>query len=510
MSTRVSSSRSMVAVNVLIVASLGVGFLNNLVIAWLFGLTHTVDAFYAATVLPTLFLALCIDYLGKNFLPIYARARKHGPETASELASSVVTICALLGLAVAIVLAAASRPVFTVLLPGFDAAGIELVSRYFLIMAPSIVLSAVSPFHQYIHQHEERYTFIAAVHGVQPLANLVTLLAVGPVLGEYALPIAFTAGRVVSFALLAHGSGYRYRPRIRMRPDWEKKIFMNSAIVMTSGLLVRTRGLVGTYLSSLLGEGAISALALGHKLVEPLERTTFTGVRMLMFSRTARLVIEENARELSRLYRLGIGACFLLVVPALAWMCVEGELIVRVLFQRGAFDAQMTTLVALAIVGFAPSVLLAGVNSILSNAFYAFDRVMVPALVMPVGTAAYLAMAPNVYEPLGVLGLALSPSAAHLVVFLLLGWFLGKRLPMLKWKALLTQVASYVALAAATFGGAKLALARVELPPLFEAAASMIAGTALYFGVLAMLEDRTLRNVYAYFGRVHPGLKRWL
>lgn len=498
----------MLAVNVLIVASLGVGFLNNLVIAWLFGLTRAVDAYYAATVLPTLFLALFIDYLGKNFLPVFARARNESFDTASEVTSSVVTICALAGVAVAGVLVLASKPLFTVLLPGFEAAEIDLVRRYFWIMAPAIVVSAILPFHRYVHQHQERYAFIAAVQGTQPLVNLVALLAIGPFLGEYALPIAFTAGRVVEFLLFVPGAAYRYRPRIAIRPEWEKKIFTNSAIVMSSGLVVRTRGLIGTYLASLLGEGAISALTLAYKLVEPLERTTFSGVRMLMFSRTARLVIEDNANEMSRLYRLGVGGSFLLVVPALAWMCYEGEFLVRLLFERGAFDMRMTSLVALAIIGYAPSVLLAGVNGILSNAFYAFDRVKIPALVMPVGTLAYLAVAPNIYQPLGVLGLSLSPSAANVVVFVLLLYFLGKHLPSLRSNALLGRLIGYTALAAAAYGIAKLLLTRVEYSAFVEGAASLAAGTLAYFGVLVLLRDRTLRDVYAYFRRAHPALAR--
>src|SRR5690606_35883676 len=164
------------------------------------------------------------------------------------------------------------------------------------------------------------------------------------------------------------------------------------------------------------------------------------------------LVMEDNSRELSRLYRLGIGGSFLLVLPALAWMCYEGEVLVGLLFERGAFDMSMTTLVALAIIGFSPSVLLAGINTILSNAFYAFDRVTIPAIVMPIGTLAYLAVAPNVYQPFGVLGLSLSPSAAHLVVFLLLLYFLGKRLPALGWASLLGRVSGYTILAAAAYG----------------------------------------------------------
>lgn len=496
----------MLQVNTLLVASVAVGFLNNVAIAWLFGLTRRVDAYYAAMLVPNLFMVLFIDYLGKNFLPVFARARKQSFETASELTSTMVTVCALVTAAVVAVLMIASRPIFTVLLPGFAAAEIELVSHFLWIMAPASILSAVSTFHGYLYQHDDRYTQLTAIGAVQPIVSLVSVLGLGPFLGEYALPIAFTVGKIAAFVLLARGATYRYRPRLAIRPEWERKVVTNSAILMGSGLLVRTRGLIGNYLASMLGEGAISALALGYKLVEPLERTTFGGVRMLLYSRTARLAVEDNAGEMSRLYRLGIAASFLLVAPLLALMCFESEFLVRLLFERGAFDPRMTTLVALAVIGFAPSVLLAGINGVLSNAFYALDRVKIPALIMPVGTVAYLAVAPNLYEPYGVLGLSLSPSAAYAVVFVLLLYFLDKRLPLLRGGALLLKAAGYVALALAAYGLPRLLLSRLEWPGLAEAIIDAVAGTALYLGVLIGLGDRTLREVYAYFRRAHPRL----
>jgi putative peptidoglycan lipid II flippase len=209
---------------------------------------------------------------------------------------------------------------------------------------------------------------------------------------------------------------------------------------------------------------------------------------------------------MSRLYRLGIAASFLLVAPPLAWMCFESEFLVSFLFERGAFDMRMTTLVALAVIGFSPSVLLAGVNGVLSNAFYALDRVKVPALVMPLGTVAYLAAALFLYEPFGVLGLSLSPSAAYAVVFVLLLYFLNRRLPALRGGQLFLKVMGYTALAIASFGAAKLLTAWVDWPRLVEASATLIAGGLLYLGALVAVRDRTLREVYEYFRRAHPRL----
>src|SRR5215510_7312666 len=96
--------RGLLTVNALVLGALAIGFLNNVLIAAIFGLTRRVDAFFAASMLPNLFMVLCVDYLGKNFLPVLATAKHESPESASTLTSSVVTIVALLAAGVTIVL----------------------------------------------------------------------------------------------------------------------------------------------------------------------------------------------------------------------------------------------------------------------------------------------------------------------------------------------------------------------------------------------------------------------
>src|SRR5687768_6516566 len=114
-------ARGVVNVNALVIGALGLGLLSNILIAALFGLTHRVDAFFAAMVLPNLFMVLCIDYLGKNFLPVLAKAKAVSEACASSVTSSIVTMAALLAAAVTALLVTFSTPLFTALLPGFDA-----------------------------------------------------------------------------------------------------------------------------------------------------------------------------------------------------------------------------------------------------------------------------------------------------------------------------------------------------------------------------------------------------
>jgi putative peptidoglycan lipid II flippase len=507
-SDRSKQARVIVNVNALVVAALGIGLLNNVLIAALFGLGHDVDAFFAAAALPNLVMYLCVDYLGKNFLPVLGSAKGLGGGCADSFTSSVVTIVAVLAALVAAVLFVFREPLFAVMLPGFDAEALEHVSRYFAIMAPGIVLMAVNTLHEYVWQYDERFTHVSLSRTALPMANLLGLLALAPWLGVYCLPVAHLLGHATVFVLLAWRIPYRYRPRIALRAGLERRVFGNSAIVMSTGLVARSKSIIVNYLGSQLGPGAITALALATKLTEPLERSVFTGIRMLMFSTTVRLLAARDRGNLGALYSNGLRASFLVLAPLLWWIALDSQAIVQVLFQHGRFTPEMATLVAAVLVGLVPTVLFSGVNQLLSNGFYAMDRVKVPAIVMPLGTLIYLAVALPLSAPLGAPALAIGTSIATAIVFVILVWLLARQLPEIELLRITAEMLVYTVLAGAAMLAAVAGLTRLGLPPLAVAATALPLGTAAYAAALLYGGDRTCR---ALFGLIRafaaPGRK---
>jgi putative peptidoglycan lipid II flippase len=493
---RSKQARAIVSVNALVLAALGIGLLSNVLIASLFGLSRQVDAYFAAAVLPNLFMYLCVDYLGKNFLPVLGSAKAMGAACVDSVTSSVVTMVALLAAAVMAALLVFREPLFAAMLPGFDAEALEVVSRHFLIMSPSIVLMAVNTFHEYVWQYEERFTYVSLSRTALPVANLLGLLLLAPWLGYYCLPVAHVLGHATVFVLLLRRIPYRYRLQIALRPGFERRVFGNSAIVMSTGLLARSKSVIVSYLGSQLGPGVITALALASKLTEPLERSAFTGIRMLMFSTTVRLLADRDRRNLGALYSNGLRASFLVLAPLLWWIALDSNAIVQVLFQHGRFTPEMGALVAAVLVGLVPSVLFVGVNQLLSNAFYAMDRVKVPALVMPLGTLVYLAVAVPLSSWLGVQGLAIAMSTATMILFAVLLLALARQMPEIGLLRTAGELVLYAVLAGTAMLLAIAGLTRVEISPLAIAAAALPLGTAAYAAALYFGGDRTFRALF--------------
>src|SRR5688572_6756267 len=476
----VERARGVVNVNALVVAALGVGVVSNVLIAALFGLSYRVDAFFAAMVLPNLFMVLCIDYLGKNFLPVLASAKAVSEACASSVTSSIVTIVVLLAAAVTALLVGFRAPLFAALLPGFDAEALELVTRYFAIMAPSIVFMAVNTFHEYVWLFEERFAYVSLVRTALPAANLAGLLALAPWLHEYCLPAGYLLGHLAVFLLLLRRLPYRYRPQIALRTGFERRVFANSAIVMSTGLLARSKSIVLNYLASLLGSGAIAAMALATKLTEPLERSAFTGIRMLMFSRAVRLAVERDHRSIGELYSRGLRAAFLVLAPLIWWIALNSGALVELLFGHGEFTPEMVSLVAGILLALVPSVLFLGVNQLLSNAFYAMDRVKVPAVVMPLGTAVYIAAAVPLSGLLGTQGLAVATTIAAITVFAALLIAVARQVPEIRLLRTTGALAFYAVLAGTAMLGATAVLMPLGWTPLGVAAATLPLGAAAY------------------------------
>jgi putative peptidoglycan lipid II flippase len=362
-------------------------------------------------------------------------------------------------------------------------------------MATAIALMAINTFHEYVCQYDEEFVSVSAIRLALPVMNLAAILALAPLLREYSLPVGFLAGHVAMFVLLAGRARYSYRPCLALREHLERRVFANAAVVMSTGFIARTRSLVINALASTLGGGAITALAFATKLTEPLERAAFSGARMLVFGRAARLVADARVPELGRLYAVTTRVSFMGLAPLIAWVALNSDALVAAVFARGEFTAQMTTLVGAVLAAAMPVVLLAGTSQMLAGAFYAMGRVRVPAVVFPLGMLAFVIAALPLARMLGAQGIALAITISATCVWAVLLAALAREIRTEHWGRVAVQCLGYAALGTAVMGALTLAARGLGGQPLAAAGVSLVCGVAAYFGVLAVAGDAAFKTV---------------
>jgi putative peptidoglycan lipid II flippase len=172
---------------------------------------------------------------------------------------------------------------------------------------------------------------------------------------------------------------------------------------------------------------------------------------------------------------MGIKVVLLLVLPATAGLAALTQPIIALLFERGAFAAQDTSLTALALMFYLPSLPAAAIDQVLIFAFYARKNTLTPNLVQGGAIGIYLlTVAPLLlFSQLGFLSLIIGNSMQWIGHMLLLLWlirryvsFKGLRLGEALGKALLASVSMAVVvfwLAGLEWGGAMSNLLRLLL-----------------------------------------------
>lgn len=491
-----SSLRTLLSVNAIVGLTLIVGFANNVAIAGFFGLSGGLDAYFAALTVPSLVMALFIDYLGKNFLPVYSEIAAEGDTSRGRLVSSVVTIAVLIAASLAVLLWLLSAQVFKALLPGFDEQATQRVVQMFGFLAPAIVLMAVNVFHEYIWQYNQRYRGIVVCKMMLPVSILLFLLLGHRQIGIWALPAGYLTGHFVMFLVLCTGVGYRYRPTIAVDRH-TRRIFVNSGVLVGTGMVSRARAIIERYFASHLAEGGLAALSLGNRLTTPIHRSAMTGIRMMTFSRSARLQAGGQQERVGDLVQRSVSAVLLVVVPVVIWMVLSRDELVRLLFERGRFDAEMSNRVSLVLLGIGPAVVFQCSNQLMSQSFYVLDRIKGIAILGPVGTGVYFLTILFMVGPLGILGIALATSLTTGFSFFVLLVMLHRQLERFSAWTMLTRLVTYATVAILSQWSMRWVVILMNPGDLIMLIGPAILAAVPYVVILWVLRDSALREIWS-------------
>jgi putative peptidoglycan lipid II flippase len=210
----------------------------------------------------------------------------------------------------------------------------------------------------------------------------------------------------------------------------------------------------------------------------------------------------------------GVRQIALLLIPAAAFTIVLAEPITRLVYERGAFDAGSTELVADALFWFSFSLPLSGINLLLTRSFFSLQRPWQPTAMAGLSLVVNAVVSLALYEPLGIGGIVIGTVVGNLAMVLgqaralrplLHGSLEGRRTLL----AGVQMTVAAVLLGAVAFGvwlGLDELLGRSLLAQVVSVGTALVAGTAVYVAAVLALgieEARQIRQLVA--GRFKRG-----
>jgi putative peptidoglycan lipid II flippase len=494
----------------LFVVSRALGLLREMVISRQFGTGGDLDAYLAAFRVPDLlFQVVAGGALASAFIPTFAAFwAEEDRAGAWRLSSAIINLVFLLTSVLA-VLAAITAPqlVRLVIAPGFDAERQALTVTLMRLMLITPVIFGVSGVVMGILNARQHFLLPAVAPIVYNLGIIVGALALAPVLGVQGLALGVVAGAFGHLLVQVPGLvrlGLRYTPTLGLREPGVHEVGRLMLPRVAGLAAVQFNFLVNTILASGLAPGSLAAINYAWLLMLLPQGVFAQSVATAAFPTFSAQAAAGQRADMRSTLAATLRAVLYLAVPAAGGLIVLRTPLVQAVFERGAFTAESTQMVAWALALFALGLPAHALVEITVRAFYALHDTKTPVAVgvgavslnVALSLVFLLLFAALGWMPHG--GLALSNSLATSAEVVVLMLILRRRMGGLEGGRLAISLARTM-FATLVMGGVASSLIVLlnSLPVWLMAGLSIAAGAAVYVGTSLALGATEPRAVWA-------------
>jgi len=427
------------------------GLLRDMLIAHFFGSGMSADAFFVAFRIPNLLRRLFAEgSFSVAFIPVFTEyLQKRSREEAFTLARVVLTYLVIILTAVTILGVVFSPWIVRIIAPGFGAAGEKYALTVLLtrIMFPYIFLVSVLALFMGILNSLKHFAAPAMAPILLNLSMIGVLVLVVPAMRTptIGLAIGVLVGGILQMLLQVP---FILKQGLSLAPRWLpshpalRRIGILMLPTIFGSAIYQINQLVGTLLASLLREGSVSFLYYADRLVQFPLGVFAIAISTAVLPSLSREAADRDFAGLRETISHAIRLTMFITIPAMAGLIILREPIIRLLFQRGAFDSYTTDMTARALLYYSLGLWAFAGLRVFVSAFYSLQDTKTPVKV------AVIAMAVNIIFSVILMrtrlehgGLALALSLASTLQLLILILLLRKRIGGVEGRAVLKSMA---------------------------------------------------------------------
>lgn len=431
-STLRKAAKSAVLLMFLTIISKIFGLFREMTIAACYGAGVQTDAFFvASSICLTLFSSIGWS-LGTTFIPMYSELiTLRGEKNANSFASNVINILLVVSLVLILFGIRFAPFIVKVIAPGFTGEAQQLAVELLRILSPMLVFIMVSNVSTGILQSRDSFIAPALIGIPYSVIVIIISLLFSKKYGIYTLAWATFLATIsqVLIQLPALRKKYQYALYVNVKDEKFQCLGALVLPVLLGTAVQQVNTFIDRIIASGLVEGSISAITYADRLLGFISGVFVVAISTVMYPLFSRYAAKENYTDLGNILAQTLTMVMIILLPVTVGAILLCEEAVGLVFQRGAFDQQATSLTAYAIVFYALGLAALGIRTILERVYYALKDTSTPMIsgVVMVGINIILNLIFVKYLAVG--GLALATSVSGWVGTLLLLKKLTRKLP---------------------------------------------------------------------------------
>ncbi|GAA3660126.1 murein biosynthesis integral membrane protein MurJ [Asaccharospora irregularis] len=399
------------------------GFFREMVLANFYGTGNIADIFVVTLNIPGLIIAVIGSAIATTYIPMYFNTKeKYGEEQALKFTNNVLNICYIMAIVIAVLGLLFTREFVTVFAGGFKGEKFEIAVKFTKIMISGVLfLSGSKLFSSYLQVNDN--FVVPGLIGLPYNIIIIASIIISANTNLYVLP----AGALLAMSTqllfqlpFAFKKSYRYKPYVNIKDESIKEL----AVLVLPMLMGVAIGQLNVFVDRLLGthlpSGQLAALNYANRLNEFVMALFVTSIITVIYPKLSKMSNQDNNSGYISTIVKSSNCIILVVLPIAIGAIVLAEPIVRILFQRGKFDANSTQLTSIALRLYSVGLLACGIRDVLYRAFYSKSDTKTPMINGSIALAINIVLNLLLIKPLGHAGLAISTSISSIITVVLL------------------------------------------------------------------------------------------
>lgn len=408
------------------------GFGREIILGYFYGTGMYSDVYIVSMNIPLVIFASIGTALITTFIPLYQEVLSDkGEERALKFSNNIMSIVVILSIILGVFGYIFAEPLVKLFAMHYTGEKLILAVKFVRIMIGGVVFIGLSNLMTSYLQIQGNFT-IPGMIGFPNNIIIITSIILSAVTGNiYILAIGTLIGMLSQFLFqvpFAIKKGYKFKPTIDFKDEYLKKMLWLVMPVLIGVAVNQINAMVDRSLASGLEDGVITALNNANRLNGFVMGMFIATLGAVIYPTLSKLSTENNKEKFAESVANSVNCVNLLVVPASVGAMILATPVVRLLFERGAFNDRSTMLTATALVFYSVGMVGFGLRDILGKVFYSLKDTKTPMINGMIAVVLNIVLNIALVKVMGHGGLALATSLSAIICIILLFISLKKKI----------------------------------------------------------------------------------
>lgn len=423
--------KSVSLVMIFLIITKVLGLVRETVLAYAYGTTYLGDAYVLGITISQIVLTGATSSFFTAYIPIAVREKARGDKALNHYTSNLINVTMIVFLVICLTLTLFADPILRLIAGNASEKVITaaiIICRLNLIPSAFMVISNIFTGYLQVNQ------WFLASGMISLLMNLIVIVSI--FIGKdnyYILGAGYGLSLIIPALYLGFYSvirfKYRYTPVFHIRNSNIVDTVTLSFPIFVGGMVGQLNEIIDRSFASSLSTGIVSSMRYAKLTCSFIITIIAISIGQVIYPEFVKTA-EENTAKLKQMLEKVLSIVLLIMIPIFFIAIAFSQEIIRILFMRGAFDAQSVKTTSTAFTAYAVSLPAVAFSEILSRVYYSLKDSKTPIKYFSIAMGINIVlnfMAIYVFH-FGYLGLAAATSIAEIISMSLMLLKLNKSL----------------------------------------------------------------------------------